>query len=518
MACFHLRLVSLLSFHTSAEVAAELQAFWQEEGQRRLWPKNCSEKWWQETDEWEGLSEHEGQEHEASEKREVGQLQGLLQDARQSKNIHHEVAELVKGFRDGVDHGPPVAAILADSNNGINDAMEKPVAASNKTLAGILQEAGLAGGSRLADSQDVILQRAIALRPKVIDLCNQMRICEGELSRTQINGNTPQLSQHNQRMHAVALARQAFQQQTGRQSRASLWMDHQSKILQKFNNKDSKEGASDAVVHTVKEFVPCGWRFESNGSRQYQIVLVRNSRHGHIYLALVTSVFRGALFRKHTPAQGATTFRPKLSASPIPADCTARVHVVLLQPRKCGNVVLLEASCVSYAMSLDPHDEDFLVVGQMSQNALTISETDSKLKVEMALEAWQVVREMREAPIAAIDSRLGPRPIYTTDSFSNSVKGRSNLENFLGDLKKLHEEAGASLVDKEGRVKALAGKPLFTHLVLRASGFFALEWRTKKTSADKLEYGTWVLQRLRACLPSPSPASQASRFEKLLLV
>lgn len=75
-------------------------------------------------------------------------------------------------------------------------------------------------------------------------------------------------------------------------------------------------------------------------------------------LALVTDIFRGALYRRKNlgPRGGQHSYRPKIIGSALEAKMAAQIHVAIMNPRLHSNKkeVILTVSCASPALNLDP--------------------------------------------------------------------------------------------------------------------------------------------------------------------
>ena len=73
----------------------------------------------------------------------------------------------------------------------------------------------------------------------------------------------------------------------------------------------------------------------------------------------------------------------------------------------------------------------------------------------MKAETFKLVIEMRSACIPPVAVREAPGAgktvIFTADSFTNSAKGRANIQTFVEELRRLHVRAhGRDVVDGNG--------------------------------------------------------------------
>ena len=125
----------------------------------------------------------------------------------------------------------------------------------------------------------------------------------------------------------------------------------------------------------------------------------------------------------------------------------------------------------------------------------------------MKAETFELVIEMRSACIPPVAVREAPGAgktiIFTPDSFTNSAKGRANIQTFVEELRRLHVRAhGRDVVDGNGSLlkSVVSSCPKWEHLKARAPSFLLSAW-----SADKHKFSgafpQYVMKRLGECVP-----------------
>lgn len=164
-----------------------------------------------------------------------------------------------------------------------------------------------------------------------------------------------------------------------RQGRAYAWQNF-SKLVCSVANKPAQEAADAAPVSQVLRSFRPSHMVAEDGRRRYQIVACRLHPCSTVRPAAVMEVFRASYKKK------GGYISAKAVDEELPATFAGAIRILLLEPHKhnADGSARYVATCLSEAVSLDPHDDLGVVLYQLPDCHLRITEHRQYLEVEVS--------------------------------------------------------------------------------------------------------------------------------------
>lgn len=232
------------------------------------------------------------------------------------------------------------------------------------------------------DTEGNCLLRVRSLAQPIRSFVRKVRLHDRVLSRAQICGKVGKhCGRHHHFEHVLARLRRKYALNGVRQSRFAAWAFFSRHVASKAN----EQGKAASEIH---QFTP-SCSTHADGSRRYQILVIRAHLLGKPQFCLVEEVIRGSLNKK-----GRRTGK-KLSELPVDAHMVASIRGVLLEPvaaKDKEDMLRFRCTCRSPSGIFHVSDEDGTLLWVVPDDLFSVEETKISLDLLIHDTAFQALK------------------------------------------------------------------------------------------------------------------------------
>ncbi|CAE7658623.1 unnamed protein product [Symbiodinium sp. CCMP2592] len=244
--------------------------------------------------------------------------------------------------------------------------------------------------------------------------------------------------------------------------------------------------------------------------RAYQLLAIRVNAGDRPKLAVVLSVFRGALFRKRNAKKSSTVC--KIVADPLECEYCSKLHCCLLTPAdeqpKDGTRTIFEASCCNPILILDPISSQGTVLGEINPDRASFEESRLRLRVAVEADAVKAVCELR-SKVPPLETKKKDVAYWSAEHFPQNALGRKNIMAYSEELRLWHFHA-------TGRPLELPEKWEWEALKQVVAPFMERQYTACSPSCAKdstpLSFQCFVFHRFQNLVPLPGKQSKIPQF------
>lgn len=508
------RLESACSVGISAEtLRKQLVEWWDEHGLSILLEGRAAP----ETEELGSDSEDEGDDTEDQDATDAAEpvhlpkpdpVKGIYDEAeipKQMLEAHALVSmEVVKELKDEIvelqqkDMQAPVPEVeLKDPLSPFGGPETEPTGAASanipNTVGQILTAAGLRQFKPSAeDTEGSCLLRVRSLAGPIRLFVQKVRLHDKVLSRAQICGKVGKhCGRHHQLEHALARLRRKYSLNGVRQSRFAAWAFFSRQVATTANEKGT-------AASEIQQFVPsCSTR--PDGSRRYQILVIRTHILGKPQFCLVEEVIRGSLNKK-----GRRTGK-KLSEMPVDAHMVASIRGVLLEPvaaKNQDNMLRFRCTCRSPSGIFHLSDEDGTLLWVVPGDLFTVEETKISLELLIHDTAFQALKTC-EGTVPDFKTKAESQTAVVSYTFE-AFRQKKNIMGYVDVMKRmLLKNFGKKIASDEGMLLGSAKSLKWADLLLAVP-----RWFQKFGPASAGDLPSKVHTHYRSIAPTPDRGPQ----------